>query len=310
MYNKNTECKKMRNTSELFKKMMSVILSIFLVFPITNAYNLHTELEKFFDIYNKTSQNLDNTEETWDNFWYLIYLYINIKELNDPETNKNGDKFLIKLKEKLIEIGNKINRNINKPEFIEGNFLVEESNILRDINFDNINININKLKEFLKKFNSQETYEITEEQRKFIDSIDNYSMPVIITNDNEPEYTQAKIISISDDCSDGEDMDFSSNSTATRVFRNTTKILRYPEEHVSFTRCFRSSDDEHVYIVKPKNKIIKKRSNLKENFETAGILTGLVTVFSAGTYVISKSIRNIYQEIVKDKNNNKLQKRV
>ena len=65
MYNKSMECEKMRNTSELFKKMMSVILSIFLVFPITNAYNLQTELEKFFDIYNKMSQNLgqDRTKE-------------------------------------------------------------------------------------------------------------------------------------------------------------------------------------------------------------------------------------------------------
>jgi len=136
--------------------------------------------------------------------------------------------------------------------------------------------NINKLKEFLKKFNSQETYEITDEQRKFIDSIDNYSMPVIITNENEPEFkgTQAKIISISDACSDSEDMDFN------------------PKTNLS------------------NNKIIKKRSNLKENLETVGILTGLLTVFSAGTYVISKSIKNIYQEIVKDKNNNKLQKRV
>ena len=275
MYNKSTECEKMRNTSELFKKMMSVTLSIFLVFPITNAYNLHTELEKFFDIYNKTSQSLDNTEETWDNFWYLIYLYINIKELYDPKTNKNEDGFLIKLKEKLVEIRNKINRgDINKPEFIEGTFWVEESNILRDINFDNININ--KLKEFLKKFNSQETYEITDEQRKFIDSIDNYSMPVIIIKKDKIEIKKPKtnIILISDDCSESDDMDFN------------------PKTNLS------------------NNKIIKKRSNLKENFETAGILTGLVTVFSAGTYVISKSIKNIYQEIVKDKNNNKLQKRV
>ena len=101
-------------------------------------------------------------------------------------------------------------------------------------------------------------------------------MPVIITNENEPEfkYTQAKIISISDACSDSEDMDFN------------------PKTNLS------------------NNKIIEKRSNLKENFETVGILTGLLTVFSAGTYVISKSIKNIYQEIVKDKNNNKLQKRV
>ena len=127
-------------------------------------------------------------------------MYINIKKLYDPKTNKNEDKFLTKLKEKLVEVGNKINRDINKPEFIEGTFWVEESNILRNINFNNININ--KLKEFLKKFNSQKTYEITDEQRKFIDSIDNYSMPVIITNENEHEFKDTQANINLDDCPD------------------------------------------------------------------------------------------------------------
>ena len=109
MYNKSTECEKMRNTSKFFKKTISVILSIFLVFPITNAYNLHTELEKFFDIYNKTSQNLDNTEETWDNFWYLICLYqrvLHIVRKSDSKSSTLKTKLrpdLVTLDYKLLE---------------------------------------------------------------------------------------------------------------------------------------------------------------------------------------------------------------
>lgn len=278
MYNKSTECEKMRNTSKFFKKTVSVILSIFLVFPITNAYDLHTELKKFFDTYNKTSRNSDNTEETWNNFWYLIYLYqrvLNIVIKSDSKSSKLRTKLgpdLVTLAYKLLE---KNNNEIPKRSFVKETFWDIEYKNLRIYEFDKTEfLGDTYIEKFLKKFNSQETYEITDEQRKVIDSIDNYSMPVIITNDNEPEYTQAKIISISDACSDSEDMDFN------------------PKTNLS------------------NNKIIEKRSNLKENLETAGILTGLVTVFLAGTYVISKSIKNIYQEIVKDKNNNKLQKRV
>lgn len=278
MYNKNTECKKMRNTSELFKKMMSVILSIFLVFPITNAYNLHTELEKFFDIYNKTSQNLDNTEETWDNFWYLICLYqrvLHIVRKSDSKSSTLKTKLrpdLVTLAYKLLE---KNNNEIPKRSFVKETFWDIEYKNLRIYEFDKTEfLGDTYIEKFLKKFNSQETYEITDEQRKFIDSIDNYSMPVIITNENEPKFKETKAKINLDDCSDSEDMDFN------------------PKTNLS------------------NNKIIEKRSNLKENFETVGILTGLVTVFSAGACIISKSIKNIYQEIVKDKNNNKLQKRV
>ena len=249
----------MRNTSRFFKKTISVILSIFLVFPIANAYNLHTELEKFFYIYNKTSQNLDNTEETWDNFWYLICLYqrvLHIVRKSDSKSSKLRTKLrpdLVTLAYKLLE---KNNNNIPKRSFVKETFWDIEYKNLRIYEFDKTEFLGNTyIEKFLEKFNSQETYEITDEQRKFIDSIDNYSMPVIITNENEPEFKDTQANINLDDCSDSEDKNKDFN----------------PKTNLS------------------NNKIIKKRSNLKENFETAGILTGLVTVFSAGTYVISKA---------------------